>query len=351
MLPGLQILRGVAAMLVVLDHVEGSLGLPQYLGHDFAGGLLLGGAIGVDLFFVISGFIIFYITDGLRADPGGLVRFAAHRFARIVPFMWLCVGSYLLLRWSLNDSVDVMAYLRAFVLFPVGEVLPGEVWTLRHEMFFYLVAGLALAGQRWVWVPAVFVLLAIPVGVVMAEGPRSGIEEWVFAVFRPRANLAFGLGMALAWCHRRQSASAGGARSARWVVVTSPFILLMAGNLLPASGSPEWERSFLLLPLIGAAVWAALALGPSAGSISRWLQGLGDASYSIYLTHAALVALVAKLMARIDPPGAGWLGLVLAAALSAWVGVWVHHHVERPLVQRTRRWLSPDVHDAARHPG
>lgn len=78
-------------LLVVLDHVEGMLAMPKYFGTHVAGGLLSAGTVGVDLFFVVSGFIIFYVTEGLNRDKVSAKSFALRRFCRIVPFLWLCV--------------------------------------------------------------------------------------------------------------------------------------------------------------------------------------------------------------------------------------------------------------------
>lgn len=137
---GIQYLRAVAALLVVLDHSSGMIGLGKYYGISPFGSFLEFGSIGVDLFFCISGFIIIHTTcPDISAHPKiSPQEFVKRRFIRIVPFLWLCVISYGLLKYIGRGNIEIAPYLRSLILFPMGDVQPNSVWTLRHEFLFYL---------------------------------------------------------------------------------------------------------------------------------------------------------------------------------------------------------------------
>src|SRR4051812_24121667 len=90
---GVQYLRGIAALAVVIDHAAGMTASQKYFGRDVLEGALSYGAIGVDIFFMISGFIITIISLGKEnLEPTVSMRdFFVRRFIRIVPLMWTAI--------------------------------------------------------------------------------------------------------------------------------------------------------------------------------------------------------------------------------------------------------------------
>jgi exopolysaccharide production protein ExoZ len=145
-LEGIQVLRAIAALMVVLHHsLEESLaaGAP-FKSPDW---LTTFGAAGVDIFFVISGFIMFYVsfpTDQAAASP---VSFLVKRITRIYPLYWFCMALTLGL-WSIglfrSLQLDADVLVRSFFLFPSEHVINIAVWTLNYEMYFYLVFAATL---------------------------------------------------------------------------------------------------------------------------------------------------------------------------------------------------------------
>ncbi len=159
---GIQYLRGLATFLVLIVHSDHMLGQEKYFGTNYIGEFANGGNLGVDLFFVISGFIMYHITDGFsRATDSG--QFLRRRFFRIVPFMWLSIIVVYLLRSTIRGGIDPVPFIRGFFLWPVGDLDPNPVWTLRHELFFYLCAFLCMAFRRGYLILAGFLLLPIPI--------------------------------------------------------------------------------------------------------------------------------------------------------------------------------------------
>jgi Acyltransferase family len=133
---GVQYLRGLAALGVVVAHTSVTADFPKYFGREILGGFLAYGGSGVDLFFVISGFIMCATAlKGPQLEPAlSAAAFAAKRFTRIIPLMWVAVLSYILLRYLGRRIVHPIPYLRAFFLFPAGvESFAQHEPTQRHN--------------------------------------------------------------------------------------------------------------------------------------------------------------------------------------------------------------------------
>ncbi len=111
----IQYLRGLAALAVVLDHTAAMASFDKYFGQEVLDGFLYKGAIGVDLFFVISGFIISIVSLKPDLKPSTtLSDFFQKRFLRIVPLMWVAVIAYAMLRLvgRSADQFDPWTYIR-----------------------------------------------------------------------------------------------------------------------------------------------------------------------------------------------------------------------------------------------
>ena len=137
-LGGLQYVRGLAATMVVLDHTSAMLALPKYLGKVTFGKFFDGGAGGVDIFFTLSGFIIFFVSfSDSFVRKISFRDFILRRFVRIIPFMWVAVLVYAGLQTLGRSTHDFPSVLRAVVLWPTGTVTPNVIWTLRHEFLLF----------------------------------------------------------------------------------------------------------------------------------------------------------------------------------------------------------------------
>jgi exopolysaccharide production protein ExoZ len=165
----LQLLRAVAATGVVISHVRYDFlhhfGLP-----DGLPGFINAGAAGVDLFFVISGFVMVYSSETLFGRDRAATIFLVRRVARIVPLYWLMSAlmiAYVAARgFAASDASPTQAVL-SFLFIPYprpsGEMSPvyGVGWTLNYEMFFYAVLALCLAARRAITVARVAIALAV----------------------------------------------------------------------------------------------------------------------------------------------------------------------------------------------
>lgn len=182
-LQSIQVLRGLAAFIVMVFHIRGAEAQLILKGGGtelpLVGGLFTNGYLGVDLFFVISGFIMVFVASASPASPRTVGEFLLARFARIYPVWWLFAAVmtvYLLAAYGLTGlgetgqpavgrGIPPAEYLvKSFLLAPQSEYPVLAVgWTLVHEIHFYLVFGLILlAPARWrPWLLAVWAGLVI----------------------------------------------------------------------------------------------------------------------------------------------------------------------------------------------
>jgi exopolysaccharide production protein ExoZ len=323
---GIQYLRALAAIMVVAHHATFFFGgVPGW--SNF-------GMTGVDIFFVISGFIMVHATCGL--DPKGskaqqAADFFARRMIRVVPLYWLALV-YMNKSDIRRGNIDA-GLLADFAFIPrFSEEIPGEIypslvpgWTLNYEMLFYLLFGIALLwGARRYLVLVLAVLALVLIG-----------QLWTFesapALFWTRSVLgefALGVGVYLLCSQRSMTPRP-------WVAVALMVLSVIALAMLavPGIGIPR-----LLIFGVPAAVivWAGVHLGRLT-SPSRLLAMLGDASYSIYLTHLFTFVPCFRFLRRFDvsEPTAFNIVLVLAfcAAMATAVGVAVHYVIEKPLLR------------------
>jgi exopolysaccharide production protein ExoZ len=332
----IQYLRGVAAMMVVWHHAR--LQFPS-IKELFPGA---SGASGVDLFFVISGFIMVVTTDGAGTTCKEFIR---RRLIRVAPLYWVLTLAMVAL-WVVAPSVfkslrvtwETLLLSLAFVphfsaSFP-GVIWPLLVpgWTLNFEMFFYLVFGLLLlAPPRW-RLPSLTALFVALAAFGIAAGPFDSpvlrtytsflLLEFVAGAWighlwlRGHCNLSIGMSLAL---------------------VGAGFVILTVGDV------GVFERGNEVL---GAAMVVGGVLNPRFARLSLdWLSRLGDSSYSLYLTHLFTLGVMRLVWASMLPIEMDWaLGLVFmvtAMLACAIVGYLTYRWLERPMLRKLQSMSVP----------
>jgi exopolysaccharide production protein ExoZ len=310
----IQYLRFVAAFGVIVCHACGATP------HPFAFG-----AVGVDLFFVISGFVMWH---GAAVKPQTPARFWSRRIRRIVPLYWTSIAAVVVLVHvfgvlPLGGSDEVGPVVKSLLFIPyynsngsMGPVVsPG--WTLNFEMFFYGVFGVALflpAKYRFWFLSAFFLGL-------WWCGQHYASDSVVISNYLKPICLEFWFGVAAAAATLRF-------RAPGW---TGAGPMLLGVVLMWAPG--HYADADAAARLTIAAGCAALVLGvvglEAAGKLPRigWLNYGGEASYALYLAQIFGFEAVRPLIA-------GWPGpakaLAFAAAALA-AGFAAHRFVERPL--------------------
>lgn len=346
----IQALRGVAVLMVAVFHLAGmeaQFGGGERLLPDLAGC----GRAGVDLFFIISGFIMVATTAGGGRGPAAAGRFLHHRATRIYPAYWFYTLALIGLHFLLPRFADAARWAtvnvaRSLLLLPQAE-LPVLVvgWTMVHEVYFYLVFSLLLLtpeqSRGWLlgaWLAATAALAAV--------FPALAAASPVFAVATHPLTAEFIAGAAIALLVRRGLLVPGRA------ALAAGAILLLAGHALLAPAGPgltAWPEGWTRVAVYGLPsallLAGAVSIEFTGGSLlPRWLRAVGDASYSIYLAQIFPLLALGWIWSWLRVPGPADNAAAVAVAGIAVVaaGLAGYHLVERPLLALTRRRRAPE---------
>jgi|ABSO01.1.fsa_nt_gi Predicted acyltransferases len=196
---GVQYVRAIAVCSVALFHASMVLSFDRYFGEILLNGWLHVGTSGVDMFFVVSGLIITVVSlnSDMKTPRMTISDYFARRFARIMPFLWACILIYAAVRYLGAGKFEAAPYLNAMFLWPLGEVRPNVVWTLRHEALFYIIFAIAFLGSKrrlyvlvaWCLSPMWFMIFGYP--------ERSGATAELAKFAFNSVNLEFGCGVIL----------------------------------------------------------------------------------------------------------------------------------------------------------
>ncbi len=334
-LTSIEAARGLAATAVVLYHVARHLdkayGLPGLMS------LFQFGHAGVDLFFVISGFIILFVHFEDIGRPGHLSHYLSRRFTRILPIYWVALGVTVALSVTGGHhlpSLPAFAW-SAFLLPSHAEPLLGVAWTLQYEVVFYAAFCVLIVDRR----AGLLLLLAWLAGIVLGQMGVGGFgaPPSLAGLY----NLEFFLGMLAALYLRHRG-------------LPTPRLVLAAGVVLFAAAA--WAEDtgrlngYADLGRLAYGVPAALiVLGAAAASraglivVPAPLRVLGAASYSIYLFQFMFIGAAWKfwLGAGLDrdmPPLAAFPLLVLCGLGG---GLLMSRTVEYPLMRLIRGRRRP----------
>lgn len=323
-LHGLQALRALAALAVVVFHAG------RYVAASLPEAAWRWGEFGVDVFFVVSGFVMMVATP-----PDASWRdFVARRAIRILPMYWLAtfaMAVLVLFAPQLFNSATLTPahFVQSAFLWPhYNPGLPDEVvpllvpgWTLSYELYFYLVFALFLRlapGARTLAVGATLFFAAAVAGTLEASATRAFLARDLV--------IEFVLGMIAAWAWQRGRRCPA---SLAW-----PLALAGAAAIV-AFATPEWR-----VTVAGAAAfvmtWALASAPAPRRAFARALQALGDASYSLYLLHPFVVGAAWFAWQRADARG-GPVFVAVCLGASALAGWLAWRFVEAPVTRWLRR--------------
>jgi peptidoglycan/LPS O-acetylase OafA/YrhL len=341
---GLQVVRAVACLVVVFAHVtklEYLFGL-NYLPIK---PIMLVGPSGVDAFFVLSGFIIGSTTRSDLGRPGRLHGYLFRRFWRIYPVFWVAlaigVGAQVAFRPEpLFVPGWVESLLGTAALLPDSPFLAAipVAWTLPSEVAFYLAFGLLFLAPRRAAVPLLVGWGAVTLAFA-AVGQKPGnrfAALWVSPFV-----LEFLAGCFIA----RWPVQLSGRRAVALGLVAAAWLGVGLG--LKLAIDPAWDirdhrlRVLTFGPGFALGVLALIGWERGGGQVGlRWLQRVGDASYSIFLTHlaclyAAFWGFFAVNWSHSKSGHAAWVVLMFAAGVLP--GMLFYRYVERPLLGLAKR--------------
>lgn len=339
-----QLLRALAAGMVVVSHAL------HYAAERFstpASFTWAAGVSGVDIFFIISGFVMMHSSERLRLQTDGWWRFACKRLIRIVPLYWLACTLKLLFLFAVpgvasNPDRSPLNVLLSYCFLPtfniVGKVLPaGEIdglvqpllgvgWTLIYEMFFYLLFTLALLGRvRIVRSVGAALLLCTVIGLFRRAGWSS------FTMYFDSIVLEFLYGMFL-----YRLVARGLILSRRLALLTLPlsFALLASPWHLHQA---RCVRFGLLAFLI---CYSAISLESTLfqRTPAKFLF-LGDASYALYLFHPLIAPLPAAMLAHFHLAWP-WISVLSSFVFAVVASCGVYRWIDKPMHAALSGWMA-----------
>jgi exopolysaccharide production protein ExoZ len=337
MISNLQLLRGLAALAVVFYHTA----------YTFNGGVHTEFQA-VAVFFVISGFIMTHIT---RAEAD---QFLSQRLIRIVPLYWLCTLAALAaveLKSSGRTWDDAsLAHIAESLLFvpyrnSTGEFQPllAVGWTLNLEMFFYLLfAGALIVSRRFAPLLVCAVLVAFKL-----THPVLGCEAVACTFYAHGYTTFLILGMASYYVWRFLEGSAAVARPIVLPGAAIAIVVFITFNAHPpfAAALQGWSP-FPLWTAMPALLVTSVLLLHSAGFRCSWRFPLllGDASYSLYLTHTITISLMFTVTRRLLPvplpgPSPRLQDVIIILVVCLLVAIAVYAWVEAPMLKALRTFL------------
>jgi len=329
----IQWLRAFAIGMVILQHVawKGT----QYSTNPL--GWLKVGEAGVDLFFIVSGFVMCHVTYNRTQTPPAFMK---ARLVRILPLYWLLTCAALAVFWVkpelVNSSGGVTSIFHSFTLLPTSsKYLIQNGWTLSYEFYFYAIFSVGLLFPKTatgLWA-AIFLLLSGFIGVL---SPVGGVYTEFFS---NSVLIEFAMGIALFHIARKFTPAKG----LTIALVVCATLLLGYVNFARSSGERALDYG------VPCFLFAFAILGLEA-SFTRFEQSyagaapvkMGDASYSLYLVHPFALSLVSIILAKLGLAGHAFIFssvLVVSALISGFI---CYAWVELPLQKRARQlFLRP----------
>lgn len=349
----LEIGRGVAALLVVLYHFgsicDKYIGATPSLSSPFRGG-----HAGVEYFFTLSGFIIYYNHVGDIGKREKFVTFFKKRFIRIIPMYWLVISLMTLAfiinpRWGVEKNLSFINVVMDYLLLPrEGPILLPPAWTLEREFLFYAIFSISMLLPK-LGIPTFYLwqllIAAVSLFTIVSNIRPEGLIWFLFGVH----NLGFMVGALCAWMILNQERPSKSMLMLILLIGAAGVfgIMLIEWSMdldFDAVQNPSVEigRSFLYVVSFGLIVYSCAA----SESNSRWryekyMLLFGASSYLIYIIHEPFASFFLKLTSsdllrrHVGSNGFYILTIILVVGAAVFLHVWL----ERPVTQYLRKTL------------
>ena len=338
----IQVLRGIASLLVVLFHITGNFSETYH--QHWLGNIFLFGNSGVDIFFVLSGFIITYSNRQYITMPTSIIKFLKKRAIRVFPIYWVVITFFIFLQiifptyYRTHYYLDIVNILNTYFLLLNHNMVNGVSWTLTYELFFYLLFVIALSVPHKKYTLlllfAYFIfLLIVPIIIpTISENQNSIIQLLVFPM-----NIEFLLGIFVVLFLDSF------AQKFCIPILIIGICLFIVSTIISYMNLHIFNSLYnrvLLFGLPSFFIILSLVKYELAFSIKshNLLLKLGDASYSIYLFHLPLVAAFFKIIAKLhinNPIGLTVLSFGLFIII-CYLGIIIYKWIEEPLI----KWLN-----------
>ncbi|MCF7809199.1 MAG: acyltransferase [Candidatus Marinimicrobia bacterium] len=341
----IQVLRGFAAIAIVFIHMNGII--RQYgSSHKYLFASTEIANAGVDVFFVISGVIMAIITARMKGGDTGALSFLLRRATRIYPIYWIYLGLFvignLLIQGSIMETsghLTPMSVLLSAFLIP-NQDLPILIigWTLEFEIYFYLLITLLIAVKRhieikYLYAGSIFLVLA---------GTFFQADLAIWSLATDPLLIEFSMGFFIGSLYLKRP----DLNPTPFLVIAAALVLLEIFGLSAAEVFDMYGTRFGRLTRFGLPavfiVTGFLFANPFFRKYSPpILESIGNASYSLYLSHLLILSIIGKLwailgLARYLPDL--MFAVILLAGCLLWASI-SYQYMELPMIRLSRRLL------------
>ena len=344
----IQFLRGFAALAVVVHHTGG------YVKRYFEPTLLFEdkfsiGFAGVDLFFVISGFIIHFTSKNYLNNPSKLKEYLKKRFIRVYPIYWIITTILFISSWLIVEILDknifsigypntLIAYIQTYLLLPLHFAINPVTWTLSYEIFFYLCFAILIISKRLWIIPALILAVSfynIFINIPEIVEVKLNYFNFIFSGY----NFEFMFGFLIYPLHEKIKLS--NIISVILLIISISIIALFGYDI----GDYDSYKRVLTFGLPSGLILLSLLNLENNNAISfpKITLTLGDASYALYLIHFPMMLLMNKIPQI--------LGYNFSAIQEVWYSyfiiismvissIYVHKWIEMPVAKKLNSLLK-----------
>ncbi|BFM39380.1 acyltransferase [Synechocystis sp. LKSZ1] len=369
----IQAFRGLAAVLVVTRHA--TLISQNKFGQNFIGGIFAQGGIGVDFFFVLSGFILLFVHIKDIGQSHKVRSFAIKRIIRIYPIYWvitiLCLPFFFLsISEEKSFNGDWWYLINSFLLVP-QEKLPllSPAWTLTHELYFYILAALLIYYWNSKIARAIFLTIVFG-SLYKAFFDFAGTWDYKYRTYQTildsnfllsfifsRFNLEFFAGCVSAFLahkyllnenkRKNKHKTIKQINSAKLIFSVLSIIFLFIFLISPDSLSFIYKNKILMIFWYSCVVSILLYVSTIMEYLTSFKPGsflkfLGDASYSIYLVHYPALFLFVKILflIKLEIILGSTLTMYLIVFLSLVLSILAYLYIELPVWNWSKKRVS-----------
>jgi exopolysaccharide production protein ExoZ len=344
----IQFLRGFAALAVVIHHTGGYV-KRYYEPHFLFGDKFSIGFAGVDLFFVISGFIIHFTSKNYLNNPSKLKEYLQKRFNRVYPIYWiittiLFASSWLIVQilnkniFSIGYPDTFLAYIQTYTLFPLHFAINPVTWTLSYEIFFYLCFALLIISKRLWIIPALILAISfynIFINIPEIVEVKLSYFNFIFSGY----NFEFMLGFLIYQFYKKIKLSN----------LISVILLIIAFSIIVLLGYgigdyDSYKRVLTFGFSSGLILLALLNLEQNqAISFPTFTITLGNSSYALYLIHFPMMLLMNKIPQilgyKFNASQEVWYSYFIIISI-IFTSIFVHKWIEMPVAKKLSSYLK-----------
>jgi exopolysaccharide production protein ExoZ len=340
----LQALRAFAAIFVMFFH--GTTIIYKETGYTYLHNIFMVGFMGVDIFFVLSGFIIFYTYTSNKLN---FADFLKKRFVRVFPIYWLVIIGLIIIHviYPAPDQAEknkTEVIIASFTLYPSGLYILGVAWTLTYEILFYLIFALTCSINIRYFYYTFFAWSIIIVTTYLLH-----IKSSVYAInsLIDPVILNFGFGCITAYLFKTYQTF----KYWKWVVAAGVVLLIITWLMyyfVVSKDATAWAFTSLMSRVYLFGIPAAILIFGLLyfnRPVPKLLADIGDASYSLYLIHGAVITFILRffLKTHILKIHSGiniFIVTTLMFVLTVTISRAFYKYIERPLIKQLNKAIK-----------